>query len=181
MQPLYLVAILPPEPVFSEVWAMKQEVHTLTGSRNAVRLPAHITLLPPWRQAEELELPMRTELREFASTQEGFTVGLENFDWFGNRTLFVRVTQATAVQNFHAALSAWCAARLPNIPREARTFTPHMTLATRDLPPSQVPMLRQLFQARSYAATFEISSLQLFRHDGQRWQSQEEFNLRSKL
>ena len=47
MQPLYLVAILPAEPVFSEVWAMKQEVHTLTGSRNAVRLPAHITLHSP--------------------------------------------------------------------------------------------------------------------------------------
>jgi 2'-5' RNA ligase len=181
MQPLYLVAILPPEPILSDVWAMKQEVHTLTGSRNAVRLPAHITLLPPWRQAEELELPMRAELRDYAATQEGFVVGLENFDWFGNRTLFVRVTQADALQNFHAALAAWCAAHLPDIPRESRPFTPHMTLATRDLPPGQVPTLRQLFHSRSYAATFEVSSLQLFRHDGQRWQSIEEFVMKDKV
>lgn len=181
MQPLYLVAILPPEPVLSEVWAMKQEVHTLTGSRNAVRLPAHITLLPPWRQAEELELLMRTSLREFAATQEAFEVGLENFDWFGNRTLFVRVTEAASLKACHAALAEWCVARLPNIPREARPFTPHMTLATRDLPPSQVSELRTLFQARTYAASFEASSLQLFRHDGQQWQSMEGFTMKAKV
>jgi 2'-5' RNA ligase len=180
MQPLYLVAILPPEPVLSEVWALKQEVHTLTGSRNAVRLPAHITLLPPWRQAEALELPMRIGLREFAATQKAFDVGLENFDWFGNRTLFVHVTQAASLKAYHAALTDWCAQRLPSIPREKRAFTPHMTLATRDLPPSQIPELRQLFQGRTYAATFEANSLQLFRHDGKQWELIEEVVMQVK-
>ena len=124
---------------------------------------------------------MRTALREFAATQEAFEVSLENFDWFGNRTLFVRVTEAASLKACHAALAEWCAARLPNIPREARPFTPHMTLATRDLPPSQVPELRALFQARTYAATFEASSLQLFRHNGQQWEPIEEFAMKEKV
>ena len=181
MEPLYLVAILPPEPIASEVWAMKQEVHTLTGSRNAVRLPAHITLIPPWRQSPESEAELRAELRHFAAMQEAFSVGLKDFDWFGNRTLFVRVTEAEAVQSFHADLVGWCAARLPHIPREARPFTPHMTLATRDLPPSQVPELRQLFKARTYTASFLATSLQLFRHNGQQWQPIEEFGLKAEV
>ncbi|SMC00183.1 hypothetical protein SAMN00120144_2562 [Hymenobacter roseosalivarius DSM 11622] len=181
MDPLYLVAILPPEPISSEVWAMKQEVHTLTGSRNAVRLPAHITLIPPWRQSPESEAVLRAELRDFAALEEGFGVGLKDFDWFGNRTLFVRVTEAAALQAFHADLIGWCASRLTDMPLERRPFTPHMTLATRDLPPSQVPALRQLFQDRFYTASFLATSLQLFRHDGQHWLPVEDFPLKLQI
>ncbi|WP_375437243.1 2'-5' RNA ligase family protein [uncultured Hymenobacter sp.] len=170
MDTLYLVAVLPPEPVFSQIWALKQEVHHLTGSRNAVRLPPHITLIPPIRQPDEFEAKCAAVLTDFAATQAAFTVGLQDFAWFGSRTLFVHVSEAAALKAFHAALTDWCAAHLPEVPREKRPFTPHLTLATRDLPAAQVPELRQLFSARSYAATFPVQTLTLFRHDGRQWQ-----------
>ncbi|HEX8425485.1 2'-5' RNA ligase family protein [Hymenobacter sp.] len=170
MQTLYLVAVLPPEPVFSETWAMKQEVHQLTGSRNAVRLPPHITLIPPIRQSDDFEVKCAAVLTDFAATQTAFTVNLKNFAWFGNRTLFVHVSEAEPVKAFHAALTDWCATHLPEVPRENRPFTPHLTLATRDLPAAQVPELRQLFAARPYAATFPVQALTLFRHNGRQWQ-----------
>ncbi|MCB2376842.1 2'-5' RNA ligase family protein [Hymenobacter sp. BT635] len=156
---------------------MKQEVHQLTGSRNAVRLPPHITLIPPLRQPDAYEAQLRTALAEFAQTQARFSVGLQDFRWFGNRTLYVQVSRPDAVQQFHAALTAWCAAHLPEIPRENRPFTPHMTLATRDLPASAVPELRRLFATRHYQATFEVRSFVLFRHDGQQWRNVQEFEL----
>jgi len=170
MRPLYLVALLPPEPIFAQTWALKQEVHYLTGSRNAVRLPPHITLLLPFREAADFGDTCTAALADFAATQASFTVGLEDFAWFGDRTLFVGVRQATDLQAFHARLLSWCATHLPTIPREARPYTPHLTLATRDLPPAQVPMLRQLFAERTYTATFAVASFTLFRHDGQQWQ-----------
>jgi 2'-5' RNA ligase len=177
---MYLAALLPPEPVFGQVWAMKQEVHTLTGSRNAVKLPPHITLIPPLRlPPETFEPKALPALAEFARTQQPFEVGLHDFRWFGNRTLFVHVTEADALAAFHAALTSWCAVRLPQVPREKRPFTPHMTLATRDLPSEQVPMLRQLFAERQYAAHFPVQSFVLFRHDGRQWQPIQEFALGS--
>ncbi|GGF09984.1 2'-5' RNA ligase family protein [Hymenobacter cavernae] len=177
MNTLYLVALLPPEPVFSETWAMKQEVNRLTGSRNAVRLPPHITLIPPTRQPDEFEARCTATLADFAATQAPLTVGLHNFAWFGNRTLFVHVSEATALKTFHAALTDWCATHLPEVPRENRAFTPHLTLATRDLPVAQVPELKQLFAARSYAASFAVQNFTLFRHNGQQWQPRGTFDL----
>jgi 2'-5' RNA ligase len=177
MRQLYLVALLPPEPVFAQTWALKQEVHRLTGSRNAVRLPPHITLLPPFREANDFESACTAALATFAATQTSFSVSLENFAWFSDRTLFVGVPGKAALQAFHARLLDWCAAHLPTIPREARPYTPHLTLATRDLPPAQVPMLRQLFTERTYAATFEVANFTLFRHDGQHWQPSATFAL----
>ncbi|PJJ60231.1 2'-5' RNA ligase family protein [Hymenobacter chitinivorans] len=174
---LYLLALLPPEPVFSQVWALKQEVHQRTGSRNAVRLPPHITLIPPLRQPATFEAAAAQTLTEFAGSQSTFSVGLRDFRWFGNRTLYVHVEPAEAVKAFHAALTEWCAGHLPQVPRETRPFTPHMTLATRDLPPAAVPELRPLFQARHYEACFEVHSLVLFRHDGRQWQNIREFAL----
>ncbi|MCC3155125.1 2'-5' RNA ligase family protein [Hymenobacter sp. BT770] len=177
MTTLYLLALLPPEPVFSEIWAMKQEVHRLTGSRNAVNLPPHITLIPPLRQNADFEEKCIAALAAFAQTQRALSVGLNGFAWFGNRTLFVRVSEAAALQKLHEALTDWCATHLPEVPVESRPFTPHLTLATRDLPRAQVPELRQLFAARAYAATFPVHSLTLFRHDGRKWQPRATFEL----
>lgn len=170
MLPLYLVAALPPEPVLAEAWALKQEVHRRTGSRNAVRLPPHITLLPPFRAPADFEADCLAVLTAFAATEPAFEVALDGFAWFGDRTLFVRVVAAEALQAFHARLRGWCAAHLPPVPPENRPYTPHLTLATRDLPPAQVPALRQLFAGRAYAAAFAVAGLTLFRHDGRQWQ-----------
>lgn len=170
MQPLYLLALLPPEPVFSQTWALKQEVHGLTGSRNAVRLPPHITLLPPLRESIEFEQHCTAVLAEFAASEAAFGVALEGFAWFGDRTLFVRVSEGAALRAFHARLLAWCAARLPQVRPENRPYTPHLTLATRDLPPAQVPALRQLFGGRTYAAAFAVRQFTLFRHEGRQWE-----------
>ena len=166
---LYLVAIVPPEPVLGQVWALKQEVHARTGSRNAVGLPPHLTLVPPTRQPAGFEVDCLRALQAFAATQRPFTVGLAGFGWFGTRTLFVRVTPAAALRSCQAALMAWCAARLPALPPATHPFTPHMTLATRDLPADQVAALQPEFAARAYAATFEVSGITLFRHDGRQW------------
>ncbi len=170
MLPLYLVALLPPEPVFSETWALKQEVHHLTGSRNAVRLPPHITLLPPFRAPAEFEASCLVALANFAAAEVPFNVALDGFAWFGDRTLYVHVVGAEALKAFHARLLGWCAAHLPQVPPENRAYTPHLTLATRDLPPAQVPELRQIFAGRAYSAAFAVAGLTLFRHDGQQWQ-----------
>lgn len=175
---LYLLATLPPEPVFSEVWAMKQEVHQLTGSRNAVRLPPHITLIPPFRLGPAAFEPRaRAVLADFAAGQAPVEVGLHDFTWFGNRTLFVRVEPAEALQQLHAALAARLRLELPEVPQETRPFTPHMTLATRDLPPALVPALKADFAARRYQAAFMVTALVLFRHDGRQWQPVQEHQL----
>jgi 2'-5' RNA ligase len=176
---LYLIALLPPELVREQVWQLKQEVHRRTGSRNAIRLPPHITLVPPTRQPESFAAEAPASLSEFAATWAPFAVGLNGFRWFTDRTLYVQVTEAAALRQFQAALLSWCAQHLPTIRPEARPFTPHMTLATRDLPPALVPELQLDFAARHYEASFPVTSFELFRHDGRQWHSIATFPLLS--
>ena len=173
----YLVALVPPAPVREQVWQLKQELHQRTGSRNAIGLLPHITLVPPTRQPEVFATEAVEALHRFAATQASFFVGLQGFSWFDDRTLFVQVTAATALRQLQVALRHYCTHALPTIPLDARPFTPHMTLATRDLPPALVPELRHDFAARPYKATFQVTSFQLFRHDAHHWHTLETFPL----
>ncbi|TYZ08091.1 2'-5' RNA ligase family protein [Hymenobacter lutimineralis] len=174
---LYLLVIVPPEPVLGQVWALKQELHHLTGSRNAIRLRPHITLWPPLHRPATFAQEVYPVLSAFAAQQKEFAVTLRNFDWFENRTLFVRVETKIILQEFNARLSKWCRDKGVEIPPEKRPFTPHMTLATRDLPADQINTLRQLFAARVYSATFPVAGLTLFRHSGTAWEIAAEFSL----
>ena len=173
----YLLALLLPEPLHSAVWNLKQEVHQRTGSRNAVRLPPHITLMPPLRQPANFATEALPVLNRFAAQHAACPLQLDDFAWFQDRTLYVRVTQDAGLQQLHAALYAQLRQQLPAVPPPTRPFVPHVTLATRDLPPDLVPGLRQEFAQRTYQAAGWLQTLAFLHHDGQQWQEIERFIL----
>lgn len=174
---MYLLALLLPELLHAAVWELKQEMHRRTGSRNAVRLPPHITLIPPLHQPPAFTNDIVPLLTRFAARQMACPVHLEGFAWFQDRTLYVRVTQDAHLQQCHAALYAELRQHLPTVPQPSRPFVPHVTLATRDLPPPLVTGLQQEFAHRAYQATGWLQKLVLFQHDGKQWQEIERFVL----
>lgn len=176
---LYLIALLLPEPLHTDVWRLKQEVQRLTGSRNAVGLPPHITLVPPFRQPPAFAAGATAALAQFAAGQAACPVRLADFVWFTDRTLYVRVVPDAALPQLHSALVAWCQQQLPVVPAPRWSFVPHVTIATRDLPPTLVPALRQAFVNRPYAARGRLQTLALFRHSGREWQEVARFVLPS--
>lgn len=174
---LFLVALLLPEAVSRQIWALKQEVHQLTGSRNAIRLPPHLTLIPPLRQPPEFAEQAIQALASFAAAHHACRVRLQNFEWFQQRTLYVAVSEAACLQGLCSALYQHCRQQLLTVPQPTRPFVPHVTLATRDLPPAQVPALQADFAQRSFGASAVMHELVLFRHDGRVWQRAAEFYL----
>lgn len=174
---MYLLALLLPEVLRAAVWELKQEIHRRTGSRNAVRLSPHITLVPPLHRPATFAADIVPLLARFAAHQTACPVQLDGFSWFQDRTLYVRVTQDASLQQQHAALYAELGRHLPTVPQPARPFVPHVTLATRDLPPHLVPELRQEFAHRAYQAAGWLQQLALFQHDGKQWQEIERFAL----
>ncbi|MCA8830045.1 2'-5' RNA ligase family protein [Hymenobacter pini] len=174
---LYLVAFLLPPVVSEQVWALKQQVHQLTGSRNAVRLPPHITLMPPLRRPPEFGEALARMLATYAAGNRACLVQLRDFAWFQQRTLYVHVQQTPGLLALHQQFYQLCAQELPAVPQPARRFVPHVTLATRDIPPHQVPALQELFAHRRFAADMELHELVLFRHTGQQWLAEVLFQL----
>ena len=82
----YFIALIPPDPLQSEIGEIKQLFHTDYGSKGALRSPAHITLHMPflWKQKKEDKL---IDLLVRATKETSFDLILNGFGCFVPRTV----------------------------------------------------------------------------------------------
>ncbi len=166
----FFIAILPPENIREEVRSLKEEIKEKYHSKRALRLPAHITLQPPFKLREEQIPHFLKVLGEFAGTERSFKVELSGFGAFPPRVIFIEISNPTPVIHLHNALHEVMLQTLGEEPELGnREFHPHITLATKDLQRKQFEEAYLDFQKRNFSASFIASSLILFRHNGKNW------------
>lgn len=173
---LYFIALVPPEPVREQVHALKLEIKQRFGAGHALRSPAHITLIKPFRLQSEFRVNLVEVLGQMAVLQHPFTIMLEGFDCFIPRVIFIKVRDPEPVINLGRNLKKVLVEKQfvdkggTNIP-----FHPHMTIATRDLEEPAFVRAWAEFKNRNFRADFEVSSLFLLRHHVSYWTIFQEF------
>ena len=76
---LYFAALVPDQAVKEEIRNLKLEIREKYGVAHALKLPAHITLIPPvWLQYEQ-EKKFVKALRKVSEKQNSFPVELRDF------------------------------------------------------------------------------------------------------
>src|SRR5688572_2597729 len=100
----YFLAIVIPEPAFTEIESIKQDLMEKHGLKGALRSPAHITLHRPFEWKEEKENELINTLTKFKNP-EAFAVQLKNYDFFEPRVVFVNVSSNPAMHELYIALS----------------------------------------------------------------------------
>lgn len=167
---LYFMALLPDQGIQEEVTGFKQTAQERFGTSQALKSPAHITLIPPFR-SDETDFSI---LHTVADKQNPFSVQLQNFDRFGSRVIFVDVVPEPTLLDCQKVLANFCAIQL-SIVADSRPFHPHMTVAFKDLRQSVFPEAWAYFSAQSYERIFTARGITLLVHTGQRWQVAETF------
>lgn len=170
---LYFAALLPPDEILEEIRQLKQEIKEKVGASHALKLPAHITLLPPFWLETEREKEIFEALKSAAKKTEAFQVELSDFGRFGQRVIFVKVgTPDPVIKLYHKLVDA----THKIIPFKEGSLHPHMTLATRDLTKERFLKIWPQFQDRSFQKSFSVRSLYFFRHNGKTWDIYREFS-----
>jgi 2'-5' RNA ligase len=167
---VYFMALLPDPGIQEEVTQFKQAAQERFSSSQALKSPAHITLIPPFRTD-------RTDfsaLQTAAIAQKPFLVQLQHFNRFGSRVIFVDVVPDTALLNCQTRLADFCASQFDIVP-DSRPFHPHMTVAFKDLKQAVFPDAWSYFSSQTYERTFTAQGLTLLVHTGQRWQVDQTF------
>ena len=174
---LYLIALLPPEPLRDRVRELKEEMRDRFGARHALKSPAHITLQMPFRLAPETEPDLMQFLERFASREWPFEIKLQGFGSFPPRVLFIRITDHKPVSALETSLRAALAGEAAlQLEGSDLPFHPHMTIATRDLSEPAFCRAWAEFKDRPFEAAFKVRSLFLLKHNGQFWEVCREFN-----
>ncbi|MDB5197764.1 MAG: hypothetical protein JWP88_2135 [Flaviaesturariibacter sp.] len=104
--------------------------------RVALRSPAHITLIPPFRMYADKQQDFYKALDLLANSIEPFTIETGHFDSFGKRTLFLESVLSPPLKQLHSSINNWVKGHpVFGTSIDNRPFHPHITIANRDLTP----------------------------------------------
>lgn len=169
---LYFIAIVPPEPVFTEALQLKQYFKERYNSKAALNSPPHITLHMPFSWKESKETELISGLENFCATQKSLELQLNNFSVFEPRVIFIDVVKDEKLESMQKQLKRFCKIELNlfNADYKELAFHPHVTLAFRDLKKPEFYKAWETFKEKKMEATFRVASLVLLKHDGKAWQ-----------
>ncbi len=169
MSGLYFVALVPDEPILSEVSELKQYCRDHFESGHALRSPAHLTLYPPFRANRESLEACSTALDHECQRTDPFEVQLQGFDCFKPRVIFVN----PLLSNEMSELQARVASKFNDIIKpsriDQRPFHPHMTIAFRDLSKSNFHKAWAHFQHQDYWKSWTAQDLCILIHGDKGW------------
>lgn len=160
----YFIAIVIPEPLFTEIEAVKQNLFNEHGLKGALRSPAHITLHRPFEWKEEKEELLIEKLRNFKFNSD-FKIELQDFAWFEPRVIYVNVQPNEQLFELHSLLTSHAKQELKlfNEVEDLRGFHPHVTIAFRDLKKPKFYELQKMFLERQFRGSFRYAGFSLLK------------------
>jgi 2'-5' RNA ligase len=175
----FFIALLPPQEIQDFANAVIQELGDRYQTR-AAKAPPHVTLQPPFLWQLEASADLETCLQEFAAQQAIVPITLSGFGAFAPRVLYINVLKTAELLALQAQLMAQLEASLGIVDpvSKRRPFSPHMTVASRNITRSTFKQAWAELQPRQAEFEFVGDRLTLLLHDGHRWQVQSEFALK---
>jgi 2'-5' RNA ligase len=176
----FFVALIPPQHIFDYTNQVKQHFADNYKSRGALKSPPHITLQPPFEWDEANVTQLEQHLKSFVSHQECVPVTLKGYGAFPPRVIYIDVLQTHELMTLQANLMIYIEKlNICDPTAKTRPFTPHMTVAFRDLTKQNFQAAWQVFEHRQVNFEFIANSISLLLHDGKRWNvlSQFEFGV----
>jgi 2'-5' RNA ligase len=179
---LWFVAVLLPDDVVTQVRALQQEIADHFGPSRALRLPPHITVEAPFRLNDCEGERLVGDLAQFLSGRSAFDLTLKNFGYFRDDVVFIEVAANLSLLELHNDLRDFLRgeAGFIKVPPLHPGYTPHLTLANRDVSPQQHAAIWRNLAGRKFHARFQVHEMCLLRHNGASWDTFERFPLRQE-
>ncbi len=172
---LYFAAILPPPGIREQVLELKLEMKEKFETSHSLKLPAHITLVPPVWLENQQEPSFLDKIKSVTEKTASFPVELKDFGHFGQRVIFINVVDPSHMKELHQNLLNSLSEFLPN---KGAKLHPHISLATRDLSRQNFKNAWKDYKDRCFPAKFNAESLTIFKHNRKTWNILETFLLK---
>jgi 2'-5' RNA ligase len=166
---MYYVAIHCPPEIDKEVTEYKRWMKERFGCVAALKSPAHITLIPPFWLALEEETNLRQTCVSFSGDMPELTIRVNGFSHFNRKVLYAVVTGNTAIEELKKQVEFHFMSSIDVIKKDDRPFHPHITIATRDLKPSDFIKAWDHFSTKEFTASFTTRTISLMKLDAGKW------------
>lgn len=179
---LKLVAIVPPEPLFSFIREEQQYIADTWGPKKALRVPPHLTLLPPISVNEAELIVLESILKDAASSHKAFMLRVNGYDAFSPKVIFIKPNYPKALHLLYTDIIDTVIARIPHVMNKYPddTFHPHFTIAYRDLEPDIFRDVWKYFKNKKAKFTVPIQDISIFDKSDVGWTIGKKFALKEK-
>lgn len=173
----FFIALLPPKHVQEYAHQIQQHFATNYASSGALNSPPHITLQPPFVCEYTNILLIEQALKEFAQHQQPVPIILNGFAAFSQHVIYIDVVKSPELINLQSRLLAYMKNSwgIYDAKSQNHRFTPHITVAFRDLTRENFQAAWPIFQQRQVNFEFTATNLTLLHHDGRLWCVQRDF------
>ncbi|MCS6819887.1 MAG: 2'-5' RNA ligase family protein [Chitinophagales bacterium] len=163
---LYYVAVVCPFSIDVQISAFKKWMQERYGCKHALKSPAHITLIPPFRCEPQLENNLKALINEVNDGLMSFDVIISGFGCFGKRVIYAEIKENSQLSLLHQ-LSNKIFSEI--IFDNNRSFRPHITIATRDIPESSFEEALKHFLAIDFQTSFCVENVSLLKLIAGKW------------
>lgn len=177
LQHRYFIALLPPQEIQEQITEIKQYFAEKYASSGALKSPPHITLQPPFKWVTQEISKVEECLEKFAIAHHPIPITLSGFAAFPPRVIYANPLKTQALLDMQKDLMTHLETTLgiTDPVSKTRTFTPHITVAFRDLTKENFKAAWSEFKQKMLYFEFTTSQLTLLIHDGDRWNISREF------
>lgn len=172
----YFIALVPPEPILSDIQNIKLSIFKKYQTKGALRSPGHITLHMPFSYEADREDKLIQCLNEFRF-ELPFDITLNNYQCFEPRVVYIAVNNNDCLNQLQKQLVHHVKRNLQlfNQSDDKRGFHPHITVAFRDLKKQNFYSVWNDYKDQSFQASFNCQSFCLLKHIDQKWIVYKEF------
>ncbi|MFI5195553.1 MAG: 2'-5' RNA ligase family protein [Chitinophagales bacterium] len=175
MKQLYMFAIMPPPELAVRINSERLLFSEKYKCVKALKPPVHITLYPPFHDTNDFEEKIKG-IQRWVEEQTGFFIELMDFNFFkkhNSPVVYIGVVKNDNLNKLHEGFLEQLKNYIPV--KSSGSYTPHFTIGYRDVPSAIFPNIVKEYSTRRFSASFEVSSIYLWKHDGKNWQILNEY------
>ncbi len=182
MESLYFIAIVPPETICEKITQLKLEISQRFESKQALKSPPHITLHMPFRWKDKKLDALYQVIKGINDSFKSVEIELKDFDFFEPRVVFVNVVANKPLFDLQKRTVSLCRKelKLDNSNYKDQVFHPHVTIGFRDLKKRQFYAAKAHFENQKSNFKFQITEVNLLKHNGQKWKIADLSTLKQK-
>ena len=173
-QQTHFIGVLLPEDITLTLEDCRRYMNEVYGCKSGHGTPIHVTLVPPFRLQEEYSTADLISVieKEVLPKGLGFTAHINNFDAFGDRTLFANVVAGDAWTRLRDKTVQALLNTCPGCTKkDKKPFQPHATVANRDIPAGVMAKAIQVMNELNFAEDFLVDNITIFERKGNRWEA----------
>ena len=167
---MYYIAIVLPKDLDEQIIKYKYYMLEKFEAKVGLKSPAHITIVPPFWLHPEREDGLRSDLDSLAAQIPPFPLATKDFAAFKPRTIYIDVASSEPLNEVKKKADRFFSERLQyGIKVENRPFSPHITIATRDLHKAAFAEAWPYFKDKEFRKEWTVEGLSLLRHNKKNW------------